>query len=65
MLGLCVAGALAGYLMQREMLNARLDQAKAIGDMGLSMAVGLGVSRVYALADACRDAITTPTSTSA
>ncbi len=24
--GLCIAGALAGYLMQREMLNARIDQ---------------------------------------
>jgi methyl-accepting chemotaxis protein len=41
LLGLCVAGALAGYLMQREMLNARLDQAKAIVDMGLNMAAGL------------------------
>ena len=41
LLGLCVAGALAGFLMQREMLNARLDQAKAIVDMGLSMAAGL------------------------
>jgi methyl-accepting chemotaxis protein len=41
LLGLCVAGALAGYLMQREMLNARLDQAKAIVDMGLHMAAGL------------------------
>jgi methyl-accepting chemotaxis protein len=41
LLGLCVAGALAGYLMQREMLNARLDQAKAIVDMGLNVAAGL------------------------
>jgi methyl-accepting chemotaxis protein len=41
LLGLCVAGALAGYLMQREMLNARLDQARAIVDMGLNMAAGL------------------------
>src|SRR6202048_3759948 len=41
LLGLCVAGALAGYLMQREMLNARVDQAKAIVEMGLNMAAGL------------------------
>ena len=41
LLGLCVAGALAGYLMQREMLNARLDQAKAVVDIGLNMAAGL------------------------
>jgi methyl-accepting chemotaxis protein len=44
-LGLCVAGALAGYLMQREMLNTRLDEVKAIVDMGLSMAAAVGVSR--------------------
>ena len=30
LLGLCMAGMLAGYLMQREMLEARIDQAKAI-----------------------------------
>ena len=30
LLGLCTAAALAGYLMQREMLNARIDQTKAI-----------------------------------
>lgn len=41
LLGLCVAGALSGYLMQREMLNARIDQAKAIVDMGRNMAAGL------------------------
>jgi len=29
LLGLCAAGALAGYLMQREMFNARLDQTNA------------------------------------
>jgi methyl-accepting chemotaxis protein len=39
--GLCVAGALAGYLMQREMLNARIDQVHAIVDMGRNMAIGL------------------------
>ena len=30
LLGLCTAGILAGHLMQREMTNARIDQAKAI-----------------------------------
>jgi methyl-accepting chemotaxis protein len=39
--GLCASGALAGYLMQREMLNARIDQAHAIVEMGLNMAAGL------------------------
>ena len=34
LLGLCVAGVLAGYLMQREMLNARIDQVHAIVDIG-------------------------------
>ena len=33
LLGLCAAGVLAGYLMQREMLNARIEQTKAIVDM--------------------------------
>jgi methyl-accepting chemotaxis protein len=41
LLGLCTAGLLAGYLMQREMLNARIDQTKAIVEMGLNMAAGL------------------------
>jgi methyl-accepting chemotaxis protein len=41
LLGLCIAGALAGYLMQREMLNARIDQTKSIVDMALNMAAGL------------------------
>jgi methyl-accepting chemotaxis protein len=39
--GLCVAGALAGYLMQREMLNNRIDQVHAIVDMGRNLAIGL------------------------
>ena len=39
--GLCIAGALAGYLMQREMLNARIEQTKAIVETGLNMAAGL------------------------
>ena len=41
MLGLCTAGVLAGHLMQREMLNARIDQTKAIVDMARNMAAGL------------------------
>ena len=41
MLGLCAAGALAGYLMQREMLNARLDQTKAIVEVARNVALGL------------------------
>ena len=41
MLGLCAAGALAGYLMQREMLNARIDQTRAIVETARSMAAGL------------------------
>lgn len=41
LLGLCAAGILAGYLMQREMLNARIDQTKAIVDMARNMAAGL------------------------
>jgi methyl-accepting chemotaxis protein len=39
--GLCVAGALAGYLMQREMLEARIDQTHAIVEMARNMAAGL------------------------
>ncbi len=41
MLGLCVAGVLAGYLMKREMLNAKIEQTHAIVDMARSMALGL------------------------
>ncbi|WP_247780797.1 methyl-accepting chemotaxis protein [Bradyrhizobium sp. 170] len=41
LLGLCVAGLLAGYLMQREMLNARVEQTRAIVDMARNMALGL------------------------
>src|SRR5258708_23728196 len=40
LLGLCAAGVLAGYLMQREMLNARIDQTKSIVEMGLNLAAG-------------------------
>jgi methyl-accepting chemotaxis protein len=39
--GLCIAGGLAGYLMQQEMLNARVDQTKSIVDMARNMAAEL------------------------
>jgi methyl-accepting chemotaxis protein len=41
LLGLCVAGVLAGYLMKREMLNARMDATKSIVDIARNMAIGL------------------------
>jgi methyl-accepting chemotaxis protein len=39
--GLCAAGALAGYLMQQAMLSARIDQVRAIVELGRTMAAGL------------------------
>ena len=41
LLGLCAAGLLAGFMMKREMLNARIDQTKAIVEIARNMAVGL------------------------
>ena len=41
LLGLCIAGVLAGYLMRQEMLNARMDETKSIVDMARNMAIGL------------------------
>ena len=41
LLGLCIAGVLAGYLMQREMLNARIDQVRSIVEVARNMAAGL------------------------
>ena len=41
LLGLCIAGALAGYLMQREMLEARIDQVRSIVAVARNMAIGL------------------------
>jgi methyl-accepting chemotaxis protein len=38
LLGLCVACAIASYLMQQEMFNARVDQTKAIVSMARNMA---------------------------
>src|SRR5260221_4295315 len=40
LLGLCAAGVLAGYLMQREMMNAKIDQLHAVVDMARNMAAG-------------------------
>src|SRR6202051_4874855 len=39
--GLCIAGALAGYLMQREMLAARIDRVHSIVDIARNRAAGL------------------------
>ena len=39
--GLCIAGVLAGYLMQRAMLDARIEQTRAIVDMARNVALGL------------------------
>ena len=41
LLGLCAAGVLAGWMMQREMLNARIDQTKAIVDTARNTAIAL------------------------
>ncbi|MDB5620063.1 methyl-accepting chemotaxis protein [Tardiphaga sp.] len=40
-LGLCVAGVLAGNLMQRELFNARVEQTRAIVEIARTMATGL------------------------
>jgi methyl-accepting chemotaxis protein len=40
LLGLCAAGVLAGYLMQREMLNARIEQTKAVVEIARNTALG-------------------------
>ncbi len=41
LVGLGAAGILAGYLVQREMMNARIEQIHAIVDMARNMAAGL------------------------
>lgn len=41
MLGLCSAGLLAGYLMQKEMVNSRVEQTHAIVDIAKNLALGL------------------------
>ncbi|MGY8667313.1 methyl-accepting chemotaxis protein [Bradyrhizobium sp. UFLA05-109] len=45
--GLCISGVLAGCLMKREMVNARIDQTKAIVDLARNYANTL-VKRVNA-----------------
>jgi methyl-accepting chemotaxis protein len=41
LIGLCIAGGLAAYLMQQEMLRARIDQTKSIVEMARNMAAEL------------------------
>jgi len=41
LLGLCAAGAYAGVMMRKELLNARIEQAKSISESARNMAVGL------------------------
>jgi hypothetical protein len=41
MLGLFSAGLLAGYLMQKEMINSRVEQTCAITDIAKNLAIGL------------------------
>ncbi len=41
LVGLCIAGGLAGYLMQQEMLRARTEQTRSIVEMGRNMAAEL------------------------
>jgi methyl-accepting chemotaxis protein len=41
LLGLCISGAVAGYLMQQEMFSARVDQTKAIVEIVRNMAGAL------------------------
>jgi methyl-accepting chemotaxis protein len=41
LLGLCTAGVLAGHLMQQEMMDARIDQVRAIVELARNMAIGL------------------------
>jgi methyl-accepting chemotaxis protein len=41
MLGLCIAGTFAGYLMQREMMNSKVEQIRSIVEVTRSMALGL------------------------
>ncbi|MDA9440611.1 chemotaxis protein [Bradyrhizobium sp. CCBAU 51745] len=41
MLGLSFAGLLAGYLMQKEMINSRVEQTRAIVDIAKNVALSL------------------------
>ena len=49
LLGLCIAGALAGYLMQREMLNARIDQTKSMVEMVRNLAASYKLDSNFSL----------------
>jgi methyl-accepting chemotaxis protein len=41
LIGLCISGLLAGYLMKSELYNARVDQTKAIVTVARNMALEL------------------------
>jgi methyl-accepting chemotaxis protein len=41
LVGLCITGAVAAYLMQQEMLNGRVEQTRAIVEMARNMAAGI------------------------
>ena len=41
LLGLAAAGTFAGNLMQREMVNARIEQCRAIVETARNIALGL------------------------
>jgi methyl-accepting chemotaxis protein len=41
LLGLCMAGVLAGYLMQQAMMAARIDQVRSIAEVARNIALGL------------------------
>jgi methyl-accepting chemotaxis protein len=40
-LGLAVAGAFAASMLKQEMLDARIDQTRAIVDSAVNLAIGL------------------------
>jgi methyl-accepting chemotaxis protein len=63
--GLCAAGLLAGYLMQREMLAARIDQTRTVVEVARNVAIGLQkqadagqISKEAAIAEFARRATT-------
>lgn len=41
MIGLCVAGVLAAYMVKREMLAERIEQLKAMTEVGRNVALSL------------------------
>ena len=49
LVGLCIAGGLAAYLMQQEMLRARIDQTRSIVEMARNIqSVAAGSSEINA-----------------